>query len=156
MKVRAARRLRGTRVGARSTVIHMSLAGRIKTMCPAHALETQSGKNMEPLKSEAALQQFFHTVVVGGKGGPSPPVHRLLRRETFVFPGQRVKGHTLGICCKRGSGGMSRGYGAQSKKQRWEGLCNRGRMHATRWLEISVGQSNCKGKTFRELRGPHN
>jgi hypothetical protein len=146
MKVRAARRLRGTRVGTSPTVVHMFLAGRIKTICPAHALETQSGKNMEALRSEAALQQIFHSGCRWRKEGPSPPIHRLLRRETFVFPGQRVKGHTLDICCKRGSGGRSRGYWAQGKKQRWEGLCNRGRMHATRWLEISVGQSNCKGK----------
>jgi hypothetical protein len=61
VKVRAARRLRGTRVGARPTVVHMSLAGRIKTICPDHALETQSGKNMEALRSEAALQQIFHS-----------------------------------------------------------------------------------------------
>ena len=110
MKVRAARRLRGTRVGARPTVVHMSLAGRIKTMCPAHALETQSGKNMEPLRSEAALQQIFHSGCRWRKEGPSPPIHRLLRRETFVLPGQRVKGSkgTLWVYAAREEAGEGR------------------------------------------------
>ena len=107
MKVRAAHRLRGTRVGTSPTVVHMFLAGRIKTICPAHALETQSGKNMEPLRSEAALQQIFHSGCRWRKRGTITTRPSIVETRRSCF---RVKGSkgTLRIYAAREEAGEGR------------------------------------------------
>ena len=118
MKVRAARRLLGTRVGARPTVVHMSLAGRIKTMCPGHALETQTGKNMEPLRSEAALQQFFHSGCRWRKRGTITTRPSIVEtRDVRVSGSKGQRAHFRYMLQERKRGKVERIWGARQETE---------------------------------------